>query len=455
MLAAAIGALVVFACLGIFVLMNRTDRAMEARATDQVQLERLRMVMERTFTTLLMSDEPRNTRPGALSVATPVENLQAALKDAKPGDPKTGGGSGGGAGGAGGGGAGTDRFAPTDRFGDKSGGSGAKGGSSRFGAKSGGSAVGDRTDKPGADADDPTKDGDSKNPAVRIPPPPRLVLAMDQLPAGTMTHSLGAGQEVQEELAPQRLEVVLYQSPVPTDNIDPVELALNSVRHKRSSSRFNDSDKHEERGSGVDKPPTAAEQAADAETMTAPVRAVRGAFEIRPQLPRTNGQITPASYPQDLQQNTTGLWQVWWVPLARLDATGLPESPLDPADVADGAIPQTPAPFLVASNLRYIKWTVFHERGRKPELSSTWSGDLPAYIEVEAQTAAGLAVNWMFEVDWAVGPEVPHPPAATPGGGAGGAGKDTDKPGVGGGDTKTGQPNASGATGGGAVKGSK
>jgi hypothetical protein len=447
MLAAAIGALVVFACLGMFLLMNRTDRSMEARASDQAQLERLRFVMERTFSTLLMSDEPRTTHPGELSVATPVENLQAAMKDAKPGDPKAPGGAAGGAG--------TDRFGSNDRFGstdrfgsDKSGGAGNQGGSSRFAPRSGApGAIGDRTDKPG-DAADPTKEGDSKNPAVRTPPPPRLILAADQVAQGTMTHTLAPGQPAQEALVPQRLEVVLFQSPVPTDNIDPVELALNSVRPKKTSSRFNN-DSHSQttpadRGSGVDRPPTQTEQDAAVETMTAPVRSVRGAFEVRPQPPRnSNGQMMQASFPQDLQQNITGLWQVWWVPLPRLDSTGVPEAPQDPADLAEGAIPQIPQPFLVASDLRYIKWTVFHERDRKPELSSTWSGDLPAYVEVEAQTAAGLAVNWMFEIDWAVGPEVPHPPT-TPAGGAGAAGS-TDKAGAGGGtDTKTGQPSGGG-----------
>src|SRR6185436_11703184 len=79
MLAASIGAMVVFACLGIFYLMNRTDRAMEARANDQAQLERLRFVMERTFSSLLTSDEPRALKPGELAVATAVD-LQETLK---------------------------------------------------------------------------------------------------------------------------------------------------------------------------------------------------------------------------------------------------------------------------------------------------------------------------------------------------------------------------------------
>ena len=117
-----------------------------------------------------------------------------------------------------------------------------------------------------------------------------------------------------------------------------------------------------------------------------------------------------------LQTEATGLWQIWWVPLPRIGSDGTVEV-LPGSDPAQGD--PVSRQYLIASNLRYVKWTVFQGRQRKDELTSIWSGDLPAYVELEVETAASLRVNWMFEIDWAVGPEVPHK-SSTAGGAANG-----------------------------------
>lgn len=436
MLAAAIAALVVFACLGIFFLMNRTDRAMEARANDQAQLERLRFVMERTFSSLLTSDEPRTIKPGDLAVATPVDPQQdpkaAAGADPNAGnDPSSG------------------RFQNKPRFADRSGagGSDSSGGSSLSGGSNGSGRFGstdrfpDRSGKGGANGNSSGQDSqgqDDRSSNQRPPPPPRLYLAADAIATQTMAQPQLSGDQPVPPLAPQRLEVVLFQAPVPTNNVDPIDAALASLKGKHSvKSKFQPREQVARDQAGQappDQPASPATDQADTEdAMSLPVRAVRGAFELHPQPRRSNGlssdgQVMPTGFQN---QEPTGLWQVWWVPLPRLSADGQVE-PLQ-VDQEDPLAGQ-PRPFLVASNLRYVKWTAFQERERKTELTSTWNSDLPAYVEVEAKTAAGLTVNWMFEIDWAVGPEVAKlpstpgtPGAATPGAAPGAATPGTSK----------------------------
>jgi hypothetical protein len=212
-----------------------------------------------------------------------------------------------------------------------------------------------------------------------------------------MTRRPQPGQPPEDVGSPQRLEVVVFQSPVPTLRPDPFEDALPSrwASHQRTL-------KQTKAASGESAADQAADDQAAEDLSTMPVRAVRGAFEIRPQPPKgvvQQGQVMPASLP--VGTPPTGLWQVWWVPLPRLNADGTMLLSDDDPDLAPAQ------PYLVASDLRYIRWTVFHEKERKTQLASTWSGDLPGYVEVEVQTASGQAVNWMFEVDWANGPEVP------------------------------------------------
>jgi hypothetical protein len=244
-----------------------------------------------------------------------------------------------------------------------------------------------------------------------------------------MTRVVTAGQTPQDPIIPQRLEVVLFQSPVPTERVDPVEVALaggKGSRVQRSTHPAFDK-------SAVpadDK--TVADQLADSDSMSMPVRAVRGAFEVRPQ-PRRSITGRVLTGPEQAQE-PTGLWEVWWTPLPRLSSDGLTE--VEPApDTPDATEP--PQPFLLASNLRYIRWTAIQQKTRLNELTSTWTGDLPAYVEVEAQTASGFSVNWMFEIDWGVGPEVAKPSSSpTNPGGAGQDAKAAPTPGAAGGTGK-------------------
>ena len=136
----------------------------------------------------------------------------------------------------------------------------------------------------------------------------------------------------------------------------------------------------------------------------APVRAVRGALELRPQALDAKERRRFA----DQGEDAPVAWEMWWVPLPPRESANSPPPTFD--EVASAG-----EPYRVASNLRYVKWTVFHERQRKQAHSATWHGQMPAYIELAVETTAGLTANWMFELDWSRGPEVPPRPAVPAG----------------------------------------
>jgi prepilin-type N-terminal cleavage/methylation domain-containing protein len=369
-MAAAIGSLVVLACLGMFYAMNRTDRALDTRAKEQGELERLRKVMERSFSTLLMSDEPHTPKPGDPNAATPADAAKGGdATGAATNTPGT-----------------SNTTAPTAAI------------TTNRTTSSAASSSTTGTDKTtGTDA----KDADAKAKAMRLPPPPRMVLSLGTGDASvTMAHHPGPGQPLENAGVPQRLELVLFQAPVPTVQADPFAEALPSrwtrSRTEAQTKKKDSTDKKTDTSAG-DK---AVADQATADLASMPVRAVRGAFEVYPQPPKHPGvDVVPVGLQPGVQP--TGLWQVWWIPLPRLNLDGTMFVTDDDPNV------EPPRPYLVASDLRFVRWTVFHERARQNELSSIWSSDLPAYVEVEAETASGQAVNWMFEIDWANGPEVP------------------------------------------------
>jgi hypothetical protein len=148
----------------------------------------------------------------------------------------------------------------------------------------------------------------------------------------------------------------------------------------------------------TDRRDAASESGAGQEGDVAPVRAVRGAFELRPQEPTAEQWRQARARGEDPEP----VWQMWWVPLP-------PRENGSPAPSAD-EIMEAGEPFLVASNLRYVQWTMFDDNEHKAAMTATWEQQLPAHIEVAVETVSGLNANWMFEVDWGRGPEVPPKP---------------------------------------------
>ncbi len=178
------------------------------------------------------------------------------------------------------------------------------------------------------------------------PEPKRFILATEEAEAveraGRRARMSGAiGLE-----SPQRLEVVLKRWPVPPG----------LAAERRADSRRR----------GVEEPPP-----------VGPGGAVRCAFELRP--------------------DEQGGWTMWWRPLPLPDRGGASAREMDPAEDPD-AVP-------LISGLTKCRWTAFEDRQRRSEMTGTWATDLPAYVELEVQTAAGPRGNWVFEIGWGNGPE--------------------------------------------------
>lgn len=124
-------------------------------------------------------------------------------------------------------------------------------------------------------------------------------------------------------------------------------------------------------------------------------KAVRGVLELRRDTPRT--------------------WALWWRPVAP-DGTPFRE---------DYESNRQTSALRLAEGLTACRWLVFYRNQRVPEFSATWSGDLPAYIELEITTDAGQYANWVFELGWTSDAEaMPQEQAPPAGAGADGESRD-------------------------------
>lgn len=127
--------------------------------------------------------------------------------------------------------------------------------------------------------------------------------------------------------------------------------------------------------------------------------ALRGAFEIRP-------MMRPSE-----QRGEQVLYELWWRPMpARSDrpvppgtaAAAEPEPITDPRQLEAWG-----EPVLLLSNLLQCRWQLFSTGEKRGSHSAVWERELPAYVEFELKTKSGLYANWMFEVGWSLGPEMP------------------------------------------------
>ena len=184
-------------------------------------------------------------------------------------------------------------------------------------------------------------------PTAQTPEPPRVILEPD---ADPLLRSLGANV--------QRLELVLSQSPVPTNN--PARFRPENdqiVRHDDSSN----------------------------------VSAIRGCLELRPQVYQKGDRAE--------EDKRKILWQLWWRPLPPRASS---------ADQPDPALTWTPPckPLLLAGNLESLEWRIFHEGVYKTVYSATYSTELPAYAQVRLTTSDGFKADWLFEINYSRGSEV-------------------------------------------------
>lgn len=147
----------------------------------------------------------------------------------------------------------------------------------------------------------------------------------------------------------------------------------------------------------------------------------RGAFTLRPSqqdtLPRELWSIA----------QTTQSFDLWWIPV------DLREEGITAVGLRPGAIPGSGG-VLIARGLAYCRWRAFKtdETGTLKPLTAArvlYRNDIPAYVEVDAQTIQGRKVQWMFEVGFTVVAEdklkaklttIPESPADEPAPGGGG-----------------------------------
>lgn len=369
--------------LSLYMFVDGTDRRLQRRYEDINNIQRIHLVMERVCTTLVMSDRAQlraGASTGAVGDSTSTAIAALGGLSSSPGTP---GGSKSGASGS----KGTDSTSANiaiDALGARSG--------SKTDGKSGSSS----TDKSGTD----NRPG-SNTPRV----PPRIVLSSDSRFAAeaaslsTIVTGVAEGPSAQRLMTqPQRLEVALSASPVPS-TITPAALeaarraaSTGTSRDATSSSTSESSRNFGPRSSTLDA--TSSDEGDDPTSS----RVIRGALELRPQ--RTRSRTARPEAPEQV------LWELWWVPLApRTDPD--PEAP-PPSMIGD--------PFLVASDISYLQYRMFDDRVRKTSYQAAFMQDIPAYVEVEVETARGLKANWLFEVSWSIGNELP--PDQTPSSGS-------------------------------------
>jgi hypothetical protein len=390
MLASLISMLVMGGALSLYFFVDGTDRRLQRRYEDVNNLQRIHLVLERVCSSLVMSDRASAARGiGATSGADAASAAIAAAGAARTPDSKSGG-------------------APssTPGTGDK-----------------GGSASGaPRTSSSQARSDDKSSGPQDNRPGVALPRmPPRLLLTTDVRFAGEAaanstvatgpTEGPGARRIMTQ---PQRLEVAVSSSPVPS-SVSAAALEAARRAASRSRSRDSTSSDRDERERDYGPRDTAAllnvGQGEDEEETSS--RVIRGALELRPQ--RARSRTSRADLPEQV------LWELWWVPLApRTDVDA--DAPAPPA-IGDA--------YLVASDIAYMQYRMFDDRTRKTTFQASFMQDIPAYVEVEVETARGLKANWLFEVSWSVGNEIAPEQAA-------GNADGTSRDGKGGGDPKKG-----------------
>jgi hypothetical protein len=213
---------------------------------------------------------------------------------------------------------------------------------------------------------------------------------------------------------PQRLELVLMDAPVPTQQRDVFEVAR-AVRKtsearlaKRRLAKEQAQAAGEAAGVATAVPVEASGNASgqdeqgQSEDELVGVRAVRGAFELRAQEPARNAE-----------EDAPALFELWWVPSRLLRSVEeMREASRAMRMVEEAAVGD---PYRVAQNIRTMRWRMFHERVRKDAYVGVFRQDLPAYIELDIEMASGVTAQWLFEVGLQTGNEASPPSPSTAG----------------------------------------
>lgn len=332
-LAVAIASLVLATALGVLTSISRSRDMLARRADETASLHRTRLVLQRAFSTMLVS-----------SITT---SMQQATAVAKP------------------------------------------------------------VDAAGSESPDLEQ--------IAIADPPRIILELDPALSGVLLKQQRPDGSILES-APQRLEMVLIDSPVAVAEVDPIAIAK---AVKRDTKRMAPSDRERMlAGQGANQPLSAdeaaiqeaaggSEEPVDDEEEES-VRAIRGVFELRPQLVVTQATLDRAAQtgeplPEAYTISDKPLFELWWVPLAaRRTVEEIREMTRLQRTIEAVAAGE---PQLIATDLTFMRVRMFDDRSKHLEWAATYQKDLPAYIEVDVETRSGIRGEWLFEVGWATGPE--------------------------------------------------
>jgi hypothetical protein len=374
MLATVIASLVLVAAFSLLAALERSEQSVRGRAHQLEQLQRTRLVMERAFSGILVS-QPAPARRPATAVATPEGgDPDAPGADARASEAAS-----------------RRRFAQNG--GDKAGGSGGDGSARDSSIRDGATGSGRNAGATGASPSGVQAPDDAA---------PRIILHTDDVLASRpMTVRDKSGLDA--VVTPQRLEIVLIEPPVPMQQPDPFVLAkavkLETKRRGLSRERADE-----------EQPPTPSEalptqsEAPESDADWG-IRAVRGAFELVPK-PGRDGREALDEY------GHPKAWELWWVPqaprrsLREVREMGRARAVLEAASFGE--------PYLIATDLASMQWRMYDDRQHKSEFEATIQNQLPAYVEVDVTTTGGMSASWLFEVSWATGVETrPQESAST------------------------------------------
>jgi hypothetical protein len=393
-LAATLGLLVLIGVITLMWGFESTNQRLARRFEGMTDLQRVRLVAGRAFSTMLVAPNARATQTTATATdatgdtqaqgdqaraAGEATRVRAALAGANASTgAKDAWGSG------------------KDAESGKSSGSASKSSSERAAARGAG-------DVPGASG---TADG-----ARAARTTPRVWLQLGSPVAAAQFRevpiTISEGTQARRTMTqPQRLELVLSSSPVPqTENLRAQIRAVQLETARESRRRDRDTTKAAPGnapgpGDGITRVEDDAED-------TTPTRAIRGAFELRPMVV-TGSDGRPKA---KLLENGNPLWDLFWVPLPPRPAefAGSPEELLQYEELRREAerTGSLGDEFKIASDIAWMRWQMFQDRVRRLEYAGTTWSELPAYVELEIETANGMTGNWLFEVSADQGLETP------------------------------------------------
>ncbi|MCW5768152.1 MAG: hypothetical protein KIT19_05680 [Phycisphaeraceae bacterium] len=94
-------------------------------------------------------------------------------------------------------------------------------------------------------------------------------------------------------------------------------------------------------------------------------------------------------------------WTLWWRQIAQPPnpTAGLETFAAQPPRIADPRM--DPSAVALVRGIASCRWSVYKGRELLPAHAATYSSELPAYMQLEIRTVAGVYANWMFELGWA------------------------------------------------------